>query len=202
MDTDSDEEEGRSSWISYKALKKAADVRSSFVKEVNSPGAWPGIGSERRANQVTNVSLSFLNVHRKYRDSRPSSEASAAELDQVLRETEKLQRLMRSQEEHYKAKAAVMMGYLQEAGKRKKEGDVRASLGSISARRIQPDRSAWLSHLTCQAEIETLKQTISQQEQIIEGLQNTVDTLHEKLAQQRKATQVKVRRKSNLSALQ
>ena len=128
---DSDEEEGKSSWISYRALKKAADVRSSFTKGVNSPGAWPGIGSERRANQVTNVSLSFLNVHCKYRENRPS-EASTAELDQVLRETEELQALVRSREEHYKAKYAVMMGYLQEAGKRKKDGDVRASLGSVS----------------------------------------------------------------------
>ena len=198
---DSDEEEGKSSWISYRALKKAADVRSSFTKGVNSPGAWPGIGSERRANQVTNVSLSFLNVHCKYRENRPS-EASTAELDQVLRETEELQALVRSREEHYKAKYAVMMGYLQEAGKRKKDGDVRASLGSVSTRRIQSDSPAWTSHLACQAEIETLQHTISQQEQIIEGLQNAVDSLHEKLAQQRKATQAKVRRKSNLSALQ
>lgn len=198
MDMDSDEEEGRSSWISFRALKKAADVRSSFVKGVNSPGAGPGIGSERRANQVTNVSLSFLNVHRKYRENRPNE--ASAELDQVLRETEELQKLVRSQEEHYKAKYAVMMGYLQETGKGKREGDVRASLGSISTR--QTESSAWTSHIACQAEIETLKLTISQQEQIIEGLQNTVDSLHEKLAQQRKASQAKVRRKSNLSALQ
>lgn len=194
---DSDEDDSRS-WISFKALKQAADMRTSYLQPtVTSPVNWPDIGNERKANPVTNVSLSFLNVHQKYRDGRPS-DASVADIDQVTAETERLQRSIRSQEEHYKAKYAVMLGYLQEAGKRKRTEGVRSSLDARAVRRTERN-DYWTAHISCQAEIEALKQTVAQQELVIEGLQNTVDSLHEKLAQQRRAVN---RRISSLSTLQ
>jgi len=183
MDSDEDSD-AAGSWISFKSLKKAADVKASFrTKPQLSPSVsgYTSINSEAVANPAIHSSISFSNLHKKYEDSEIAKDRGgrSGQLTQAQARLIELQQQQRSQEVHWKKQFQDLELRIQS-----KERGVEASPyrdGGRTSARLATERMVERDHSACVAEAADLKLTVERQQQVIDGLEKTIETLQRKL---------------------
>lgn len=193
MDSDEDGDVGRS-WISFKSLKKAADVKEFFQRKP-SPSGYGSINSEGMANTVIHASAQFSAVHGKYREER--KEESGREVEQCRTLLASLQSQLQSQEAQWKQRFLALEQKIRNNEKRLSR---KPPLPEVPGRPFLPlsDRVRSNDHSACLTEIDNLQQTVNRQKKVIEGLETTISTLREKLAE---VETTKHRRKHYISSM-
>lgn len=200
MDSDEDSD-AAGSWISFKSLKKAADVKASFrAKPQLSPSvsAYTSINSEAVANPTIHSSISFSNLHKKYEEGEMMKDRTerSGQLTQAQARLIELQQQQRSQEAHWKKLFQDLELRIQS-----KERGVKASpYRDGSRKRLATDRKGERDHSVCVAEAEDLKLTVERQQQVIDGLEKTIETLQRKLQEMQPVS--KPKRRHHLSVVQ
>lgn len=197
MDSD-DDSDAAGSWISFKSLKKAADVKAVLHKKPQSPSVsgYTSINSEAVANPAIHPSISFSNLHRKYEESEVLKEERNTALAKARGRLIELQQQQKDQETHWKELFQDLDVRIQDKERAKDVSPYRDS--NRPSTRLATDRVKTTDHSACKTEVEALKLTVERQQQVIEGLENTIDTLRKKLQEVQQSS--KPKRKHHLSS--
>jgi hypothetical protein len=163
-----------------------------------SVSGYTSINSEAVANPTIHASISFSNVHKKYEESEKTREKAekSIKLAKAQAHLIELQQQQRSQEAHWKELFRDL-----DAKILSKERVVEASpyreVGRTGSR-LMTERQ--MDHSECLAEVGDLKLTVERQQQVIEGLEKTIETLQRKLQEIQQSS--KPKRRHHLSSLQ